>query len=213
MNAHIDLYKEVEYIVKRNSNQLENNSTTELKEFKTQLKNVYRRIKTDRERFDKTKSFYRDSGYKMNDLEEKIYEIKKIIKGKKKQTEKIEDLSKEPKYEYYIIAKLLATNKIEIQEEKFLYKGIKYMNGGELSRIINDEYGMNNQAFTQYLNDYKSKGGEKYFLNTFDSDNKPENKNIKILKNLNQYFSDNQIIVSNKEFISSFKILEDKNLI
>ncbi|WP_298946133.1 hypothetical protein [uncultured Polaribacter sp.] len=213
MNAHIDLYQEVEPIIEMNSKDLKIKSIDELSDLKAQLKNVCRRIKTDRKRFDKTKSFYRDSGYKMNDLDEKIDEIKKIIKDKGKQTEKIKDLSKKPKYEYYIIAKLLATNKIEIQEEKFLYKGIKYMNGGELSKIINNEYGINNQAFTQYLTDYRSKGGEKYFLKTFDSDDKPDKKNIKILKKLNQYFSDNQIIVSNKEFISSFKTLENKNLI
>ena len=91
MIAHIDLYQEVEYIVEMNLQELKNKSTNELAEFKTQLKNVFRRIKTDRERFDKTRGFYKHSGYKMDDLQEKIDEIKKIIKDKKKQVKKIDD--------------------------------------------------------------------------------------------------------------------------
>ena len=83
MIAHIDLYQEVEYIVEMNLQELKNKSTNELAEFKTQLKNVFRRIKTDRERFDKTKSFYRNSGYKMNDLQEKIITYFEKWKNKK----------------------------------------------------------------------------------------------------------------------------------
>ena len=169
MNAHIDLYPEVEHIVEMNSKDFKIKSIDELSDLKAQLKNVWRRIKTDRKRFDKTKSFYRDSGYRMNDLEEKIDVIKKIIKNKKKQTGKIKDLPKKPKHEYFIIAQLLATDKIKIQSKKnFLYKGIKYEYGAELSKVINDENYINNLAFTQYLNDFKSKSWDKYFLKTSD---------------------------------------------
>ncbi|MDG1041150.1 MAG: hypothetical protein P8P00_09785 [Polaribacter sp.] len=210
MIAHIDLYQEVEYIVEMNLQELKNKSTNELAEFKTQLKNVFRRIKTDRERFDKTKSFYRNSGYKMNDLQEKIDEIKEVIRYKKK----IEDSSKKPKYEYFIIADLLATNKIEIQEKKiFLYKEIKYEYGAELSEIINNEFGTKNKAFTQYLNDFRSQAGEKYFLKIFDNDNNLDEKNIRILKKLSKHFSKEKTEVINKDFISVFKILKNKNLI
>lgn len=210
MIAHIDLYQEVEYIVEMNLQELKNKSNNELAEFKTQLKNVFRRIKTDRERFDKTKSFYRNSGYKMNDLQEKIDEIKEVIRYKKK----IEDSSKKPKYEYFIIADLLATNKIEIQEKKiFLYKEIKYEYGAELSEIINNEFGTKNKAFTQYLNDFRSQAGEKYFLKIFDNDNNLDEKNIRILKKLSKHFSKEKTEVINKDFISVFKILKNKNLI
>ena len=210
MIAHIDLYQEVEYIVEMNLQELKNKSNNELAEFKTQLKNVFRRIKTDRERFDKTKSFYRNSVYKMNDLQEKIDEIKEVIRYKKK----IEDSSKKPKYEYFIIADLLATNKIEIQEKKiFLYKEIKYEYGAELSEIINNEFGTKNKAFTQYLNDFRSQAGEKYFLKIFDNDNNLDEKNIRILKKLSKHFSKEKTEVINKDFISVFKILKNKNLI
>jgi len=60
MNAHIDLYPEVEHIVEMNSKDFKIKSIDELSDLKAQLKNVWRRIKTDRKRFDKTKSFYRD---------------------------------------------------------------------------------------------------------------------------------------------------------
>ena len=214
MIAHIDLYPEVEYIVEMNLQELKNKSTNELAEFKTQLKNVFGRIKTDRGRFDKTKSFYRDSGYKMNDLKEKIDEIKEVIRYKKKHIKKIEDSSKKPKYEYFIIAELLATNKIEIQEKKiFLYKEIKYEYGAELSKIINNEFGTKNKAFTQYLNDFRSQGGEKYFLKIFDNNNNLDEKNIRILKKISNHFSKEKIKVINKEFISVFKFLKNKNLI
>lgn len=82
--AHIELFKEVVFIVEMNISELENLPIDELYEFKTQLNNVRRRIKTDRKRFDKKKSFYRDSGLRMNDLKEKIDEIKNIIKKKEK---------------------------------------------------------------------------------------------------------------------------------
>ena len=214
MNAHIDLYPEVEHIVEMNSKDFKIKSIDEISDLKAQLKNVWRRIKTDRKRFDKTKSFYRDSGYRMNDLEEKIDVIKKIIKNKKKQTGKIKDLPKKPKHEYFIIAQLLATDKIKIQSKKnFLYKGIKYEYGAELSKVINDENYINNLAFTQYLNDFKSKSGDKYFLKTSDVENNLNDKNIRILKKLHQYFLNHKIEVINKDFLDSFKILKTKNLI
>jgi|TARA_R110002050_G_scaffold290419_1_gene444115 hypothetical protein len=214
MNAHIDLYQEVEYIVEMDAKKLEKKSISELTEFKTQLKNVYRRIKTDRERFDKTKSFYRDSGYRMNDLKEKIDDIKKIIKHKKKPEKKIEDLSKKPKHEYFIIAELLATNKIEIHEKKiFQYKDIKYKSGAELGRVINSDFGTKNKAFEQYLNDFKSQTGGKYFLEILDKENNLDEKNVKILKKVFEYFSDNQIEPMNNKFLDSFEILKEKNLI
>jgi len=214
MIAHIDLYQEVEYIIEMNSQDIKIKSIEELADFKTQLKNVFSRIKTDRKRFDKTKSFYRDSSYKMNDLKEKIDEIKKIIKYKKKHIKKIEDSSEKPKYEFFIIAELLATNKIEIQEKKiFLYKEIKYKYGAELSKVINNEFETNNKAFTQYLNDFRSQAGEKYFLKTSGSEHNLEEKNIRILKKLSKHFSKEKIKVINKDFLFVFKILKNKNLI
>lgn len=214
MNAHIDLYKNVEFIVEMNSNQLENNSISELTEFKLQLKNVHRRIKSDRERYNKTKSFYRDSSYRMNDIKEKIGEIKNIIKHKKKPEKKIEDLSKKPKHEYFILAELLATNKIEIHEKKiFQYKDIKYKSGAELGRVINIDFGTKNKAFEQYLNDFKSQAGGKYFLEILDKENNLDEKNVKILKKVFEYFSDYKIEPINKKFLDSFEILKEKNLI
>ena len=214
MIAHIDLYPEVEYIVEMNLQELKSKSTNELAKFKRQLKNVFRRIKTDRERFDKTRGFYKHSGYKMNDIEEKIDEIKKIIKDKKKQVKKNEDSQKKRQHQYFIIAELLATNKIKIHGTKnFLYKGVKYKYGAELSEIINDEYDTNNKAFTQYLNDFRSHDGEKYFLKISDKEDNLDEKNIRILKKLHQYFSIRKIEVINKDFIDSFKILKTKNLI
>ena len=107
----------------------------------------------------------------MNGLKEKIDEIKKVIKHQKKHIKKIENSSKKPKYEFFIIAELLATNKIEIQEKKvFIYKEIKYEFGAELSKVINNEFGTKNQAFTQYLNDFRSQAGDKYFLKTSDNE-------------------------------------------
>lgn len=214
MNAHIDDYKDVKHLVEMNPKQFENYSNYELKEFKIQLKNIYRRIKTDRKRFNKTKSFYRDSGYRMNDLKEKIDEIKNIIKHKKKPEKKIEDLSKKPKHEYFIIAELLATNKIEIHEKKiFHYKEIKYKSGAELGRVINSDFGTKNKAFEQYLNDFKSQTGGKYFIEILDKENNLDEKNVKILKKVFEYFSDNKIEPVNKKFLDSFKILKEKNLI
>jgi hypothetical protein len=209
MNAHIDLYRKVEYIVETSSKELENYSIIELTEFKKQLKNVYKRIKIDRERFDIKKSFYRNSGERMSDLMEKIDEIKIIIKNKEKIKKKINDSPKKPEYEYFIIAELFATNKIEIHEKtRFFYKDIYYEYGAELSKVINNEFGTNNQAFTQYLNDFKSQSGEKYFLEPSN-----DKKNIRILRKVFEYFSNYQIEVVNEEFTKSFKILKDKNLI
>lgn len=218
MIAHIDLYPKVEYIVEMNSQELKSKSTNELAEFKRQLKSVFRRIKTDRERFDKTRGFYKHSGYKMDDLREKIGEIKKIIKDKKnnleEQVKKSENLSKKRKHEYFIIAELLATDEIKINETKnFLYKGILHEHGAKLSQIINNEFGTKNKAFTLYLNDFRSKTGEKYFLKTNDTDNNLNDKNIRILKKLHNYFSQYKIEVTNKDFLSVFEILKNKKLI
>ena len=214
MNVHTKLYQEVEYIVEMNLQELKNKSIDELAEFKPQLKNRLRRIKDAREGYDKTKSFYRDSSNMINDLKEKIDEIKKVSKHKKKGIKKIENSPEKPKPEYYIIAELLATNKIEIKEkESFLYKGIKYESGTELGKIINAQYETNNKAFAQYLNDFKSRTGEKYFLKTSNIENNLDETNIRILKKLYQYFSNHQIKVTNKNFLDSFKILEAENLI
>jgi hypothetical protein len=218
MNSHIDDYKDVKHIVEMNPKQFEKYSNYELEEFKIQLKNVYRRIKADRKNFIKTKSFYRDSGNRMNDLKEKIDKIKNIIKYKKQQEKqqekKIEDSSKKPKHEYFIIAELLATNKIEIQEKKnFSYKGTNYEKGSTLSKVINDEFGTNNKSFIQYLNDFKTQGGEKYFLKIVHTEGNLDEKNVRILKKVFKYFSENKIKSVNKEFLKSFEILKEKNLI
>jgi hypothetical protein len=218
MNSHIDDYKDVKHIVEMNPKQFEKYSNYELEEFKIQLKNVYRRIKADRKNFIKTKSFYRDSGNRMNDLKEKIDKIKNIIKHKKQQEKqqekKIEDSSKKPKHEYFIIAELLATNKIEIQEKKnFSYKGTNYEKGSTLSKVINDEFGTNNKSFIQYLNDFKTQGGEKYFLKIVHTEGNLDEKNVRILKKVFKYFSENKIKSVNKEFLKSFEILKEKNLI
>ena len=57
MNAHIDLYPEVKHIVEMKSQDLKIKSIEELADHKTQLKNVFRRIKTDRKRLTKQSLF------------------------------------------------------------------------------------------------------------------------------------------------------------
>lgn len=57
MNANIDLYLEVEHIVEMNSKYFKIKSIDKLSDLKAQLKNVWRRIKTGRKGFDKTKFF------------------------------------------------------------------------------------------------------------------------------------------------------------
>lgn len=83
--AHQKPYRDIEYIVKMEFKQLESKSITELADYKIELKDVFRRLKTDRQGFDKRKSFYKNAGNKMNDLMAQIDKIKKIIKDKKRQ--------------------------------------------------------------------------------------------------------------------------------
>lgn len=130
-------------------------------------------------------------------------ERNRIDREKNEFTEKKKaDPSIKRKHQYFIIAELIATNRITIKNKELFYKDIKYNNGTELSRVLNEEFKTTNKAFTQYLNDFKTQSGEKYFLDNYE-----------ILKKLYKHFSDNNINVINKAFLKAFEELKNQNLI
>lgn len=106
----------------------------------------------------------------------------------------------EPKYDYFIIAEMLATNQIVVEENLFVYESKKYEHGYSLNKAINEAKDYNPpKTFTQYLNDWRSKTGEKYLLDNKDT------KSIKRLRKIKEYFQSNKVEVKNKDFILSFK--------
>jgi hypothetical protein len=114
-----------------------------------------------------------------------------------------ENESKTIQYQF-IIAKLLATDKIKIENNEFFYKDTSYHSANKLNKVINKELSLNT-TFTQYLNDHRSKTGEKYLLETHDSQKKPITKNINRLRKIRDYLNENNITITNIDFINAFK--------
>lgn len=145
----------------------------------------------------------------LNLVSQVIENFEPEIKDQKKTPQQPE--SKYPfenvKHDYFIIYRMFATNEIEIIEDEFLYRGKKYESGNGLNKVINSTNNFEpDKKFTQYLNDFKSKSGDKYFLKTFDSViNKPHRKNIKRLREIREYFKESNIKVKNQNFIKAFK--------
>lgn len=131
--------------------------------------------------------------------------IKEVKELQKQQS--IEVVSNQTKKDLFIIAELLATNEIQIVKNQFIFKGEKYESGYNLNTGLNEFYKYHpKKNFTQYLNDFKSKSGQKYLLETFDSEkNKLDDKNIKRLRKLKKYFDKEKIIILNKDFKEAFK--------
>jgi hypothetical protein len=139
--------------------------------------------------------------YKLWELTNKYLNNKPHLQTETNQNKQDKDL--------FIIAELLATNEIQIIKDQFIFKGEKYESGNSLNNEVNEFYRYHpKKKFTQYLNDFKSKNGQKYFLETFDSEkNKPDDSNIKRLRKLKKYFDKENIIISNKDFQEAFKRL------
>ena len=135
--------------------------------------------------------------------------IKEVKELQKQQSIEVVSNQTETKKDLFIIAELLATNEIQIIKDQFIFKGEKYESGNSLNNEVNEFYRYHpKKKFTQYLNDFKSKNGQKYFLETFDSEkNKPDDSNIKRLRKLKKYFDKENIIISNKDFQEAFKRL------
>ena len=137
--------------------------------------------------------------YKLWELTNKYLNNKPHLQTETNQNKQDKDL--------FIIAELLATNKIQLVKNQFIFKGEKYENGYNLNTGLNEFYKYHpKKNFTQYLNDFKSKSGQKYLLETFDSEkNKLDDKNIKRLRKLKKYFDKEKVIILNKDFKEAFK--------
>jgi hypothetical protein len=107
----------------------------------------------------------------------------------------------------FIILKMLATNEIQIIDEVFFYNNREYVHGNSLNEVINEKKGYNpSKKFTQYLNDFKNKTGEKYYIDLTDSvNNKANDKNIKRLRKFKKYLELKDIQVTNHDFKEAFE--------
>jgi hypothetical protein len=77
----------------------------------------------------------------------------------------------------FIILEMLATNEIQIIDGVFFYNNREYERGHSLSKVINENKGHKPlKNFTQYLNNFKNKTGDKYYLDLIDSVNNKANK-------------------------------------
>jgi hypothetical protein len=107
----------------------------------------------------------------------------------------------------FIILKMLATNEIEIIDGVFFYKSREYARGNSLNKVINENKGYKPlKKFTQYLNDFKNRTGDKYYLDLIDSvNNKANNTNIERLRKFKKYLKLNNIQVTNHDFKEAFE--------
>jgi hypothetical protein len=145
-----------------------------------------------------------------NLAKDRIQEVEKLQNKKLEKTKPpttYHPSKNKPKYDYFVIAEMFATNEIEIVEDEFYYNGKRQSSGSVLNRKINSEKKFNpKKNFTQYINDYKSKSGEKYFLEIL-KDGEKIIPNINRLINIKEYFETKNIVVKNKEFLETFKQL------
>jgi hypothetical protein len=107
----------------------------------------------------------------------------------------------------FIILKMLATNEIQIIDRVLFYNNQKYSQGHFLSKVINENKGYKPfKNFTQYLNDFKNKTGERYYIDLTDSVNgRPNDKNIKRLRKFKEYLKLKNIQVTNHDFKKAFE--------
>jgi hypothetical protein len=107
----------------------------------------------------------------------------------------------------FIILEMLATNEVQIIDGVFFYNNRKYARGHSLSKVINEnkEY-KPLKNFTQYLNNFKNKTGDKYYLDLIDSvNNKANETNIDRLRDFKKHLKLKNIQVTNHDFKEAFE--------
>jgi hypothetical protein len=107
----------------------------------------------------------------------------------------------------FIILEMLATNEIQIIDEVFFYNNREYVHGNSLNEVINEKKGYNpSKKFTQYLNDFRNRTGDKYYLDLIDSvNNKANDTNIERLRKFKKYLKLKNIQVTNHDFKEAFE--------
>jgi hypothetical protein len=107
----------------------------------------------------------------------------------------------------FIILEMLATNEIQIIDKVLFYNSQKYSQGHFLSKVINENKGYKPfKNFTQYLNDFKNKTGERYYIDLTDSvSGRANDKNIKRLRKFKEYLKLKNIQVTNHDFKEAFE--------
>jgi hypothetical protein len=107
----------------------------------------------------------------------------------------------------FIILEMLATNEIQIIDGVFFYNNRQYARGHSLSKVINENKGHKPlKNFTQYLNNFKNKTGDNYYLDLIDSvNNKANETNIDRLRDFKKYLKLKNIQVTNHDFKEAFE--------
>jgi hypothetical protein len=107
----------------------------------------------------------------------------------------------------FIILEMLATNEIQIIDGVFFYNNREYERGNSLNKVINENKGYKPfKKFTQYLNDFRNRTGDKYYLDLINSVNdKANDTNIERLRKFKKYLKLKNIQVTNHDFKEAFE--------
>lgn len=138
----------------------------------------------------------------------KIKEIYKILQEEKpKPPTTIEHPFENKQRDDFIILEMLATNEIEIIDGVFFYNSREYARGNSLNKVINENKGYKPfKKFTQYLNNFRNRTGDKYYLDLIDSVNdKANDTNIERLRKFKKYLKLKNIQVTNHDFKEAFE--------
>jgi hypothetical protein len=179
------------------------NTYTQYREIEPEIKKLYYFINYDD--IKNTIRIYRNNSESSNKLV-KLESHSEITETPKPPTT-IEHPIENKQRDDFIILEMLATNEIKIIDGVFIYNNRKYAHGHNLGKVINENRGYTSfKNFTQYLNDFKNKTGERYYIDLTDSINDRANdKNIKRLRKFKEYLELKDIQVTNHDFKEAFE--------